>query len=153
MSKDTITCEGRFGKLPGMDSVQPQPWQHFALSRQISLRRVPLRLLPFTLHLRVRGTGIRPTSWADHVCVPRTFFVLNHESDETTFGGRRELKIAGRREKQSQSQSNVSRREEVITRVRGTGPSDPHFVRYYPAEALSEPIFRTWHFFCRVSHG
>ena len=20
-----------------------------------------------------------------------------------------------------------------------------HFVRYYPAEALSEPIFRTWH--------
>lgn len=21
------------------------------------------------------------------------------------------------------------------------------FVRYYPAEALSEPIFRTWHFF------
>ena len=22
-----------------------------------------------------------------------------------------------------------------------------HFVRYYPAEALSEPIFRTWHFF------
>ncbi len=27
-----------------------------------------------------------------------------------------------------------------------------HFVRYYPAEALSEPIFRTWHFFWRVSH-
>ena len=25
-----------------------------------------------------------------------------------------------------------------------------HFVRYYPAEALSEPIFRTWHFFWRV---
>lgn len=24
-----------------------------------------------------------------------------------------------------------------------------HFVRYYPAEALSEPIFRTWHFFWR----
>ena len=22
-----------------------------------------------------------------------------------------------------------------------------HFVRYYPAEALSEPLFRTWHFF------
>ena len=22
-----------------------------------------------------------------------------------------------------------------------------HFVQYYPAEALSEPIFRTWHFF------
>ncbi len=27
-----------------------------------------------------------------------------------------------------------------------------HFVRYYPAEALSEPIFRTWHFFWRVFH-
>ena len=24
-----------------------------------------------------------------------------------------------------------------------------HFVKYYPAEALSEPIFRTWHFFWR----
>ena len=27
-----------------------------------------------------------------------------------------------------------------------------HFVRYYPAEALSEPIFRTWHFFWRLLH-
>ena len=27
-----------------------------------------------------------------------------------------------------------------------------HFVRYYPAEALSEPIFRTWHFFWRKRH-
>ena len=25
-----------------------------------------------------------------------------------------------------------------------------HFVRYYPAEALSEPLFRTWHFFWRI---
>ena len=25
-----------------------------------------------------------------------------------------------------------------------------HFVRYYPVEALSEPIFRTWHFFWRM---
>ena len=25
-----------------------------------------------------------------------------------------------------------------------------HFVRYYPAEALSERIFRTWHFFWRI---
>ena len=25
-----------------------------------------------------------------------------------------------------------------------------HFVRYYPAEAMSEPVFRTWHFFWRV---
>ena len=25
-----------------------------------------------------------------------------------------------------------------------------HFVRYYPAEALSEPVFRTWHFFWRI---
>ena len=27
-----------------------------------------------------------------------------------------------------------------------------HFARYYPAEALSEPIFRTWHFFWRLKH-
>ena len=27
-----------------------------------------------------------------------------------------------------------------------------HFVRYYPAEALSEPIFRTWHFFWRLKY-
>lgn len=28
-----------------------------------------------------------------------------------------------------------------------------HFVRYYPAEALSEPIFRTWHFFWRMKNN
>ena len=27
-----------------------------------------------------------------------------------------------------------------------------HFVRFYPDEALSEPIFRTWHFFWRLKH-
>ena len=27
-----------------------------------------------------------------------------------------------------------------------------HFVRYFPAEALSEPVFRTWHFFWRLRH-
>ena len=27
-----------------------------------------------------------------------------------------------------------------------------HFVRFYPAEALSEPIFRTWHFLWRLKH-
>ena len=27
-----------------------------------------------------------------------------------------------------------------------------HFVRFYPAEALSEPIFRSWHFFWRLKH-
>ena len=27
-----------------------------------------------------------------------------------------------------------------------------HFVRYYPAEALNEPIFRTWHFFWRMKN-
>ena len=27
-----------------------------------------------------------------------------------------------------------------------------HFVRYYPAESLSEPIFRTWHFFWRLKN-
>ena len=26
------------------------------------------------------------------------------------------------------------------------------FVREYPAEALCEPVFRTWHFFWRVAH-
>ena len=25
-----------------------------------------------------------------------------------------------------------------------------HFVRYFPAEALSEPVFRTWHFLWRM---
>ena len=25
-----------------------------------------------------------------------------------------------------------------------------HFVRQYPAEALCEPVFRTWHFFWRI---
>ena len=29
---------------------------------------------------------------------------------------------------------------------------DLRFVREYPAEALSEPIFRTWHFFWRICH-
>ena len=27
-----------------------------------------------------------------------------------------------------------------------------HFVRYYPAEALCEPLFRTWHFFWRLKN-
>ena len=27
------------------------------------------------------------------------------------------------------------------------------FVRQYPAEALCEPLFRTWHFFWRLSHS
>ena len=27
-----------------------------------------------------------------------------------------------------------------------------HFVRFFPAEALSEPIFRTWHFFWRMKY-
>ena len=27
-----------------------------------------------------------------------------------------------------------------------------HFVRYYPAEALSEPVFRTWHFLWRIKN-
>ena len=27
-----------------------------------------------------------------------------------------------------------------------------HFVRYYPAEALCEPFFRTWHFFWRLKY-
>lgn len=28
-----------------------------------------------------------------------------------------------------------------------------HFVREYPAEALCEPVFRTWHFFWRLKHS
>ena len=27
-----------------------------------------------------------------------------------------------------------------------------HFIRYYPAEALCEPLFRTWHFFWRLKY-
>ena len=29
---------------------------------------------------------------------------------------------------------------------------DLRLMRYYPAEALSEPIFRTWHFFWRIKN-
>ena len=29
---------------------------------------------------------------------------------------------------------------------------DMRLVRYFPAEALSEPIFRVWHFFWRLKH-
>ena len=29
---------------------------------------------------------------------------------------------------------------------------DARLLRYYPAEALSEPIFRTWHFFWRMKN-
>ena len=29
---------------------------------------------------------------------------------------------------------------------------DLRLVKFYPAEALSEPIFRTWHFFWRLKH-
>ena len=28
-----------------------------------------------------------------------------------------------------------------------------HFAREYPAEALCEPVFRTWHFFWRLKHS
>ena len=30
---------------------------------------------------------------------------------------------------------------------------DLHFIREYPAEALCEPVFRTWHFFWRLKHS
>ena len=30
---------------------------------------------------------------------------------------------------------------------------DLHFIREYPAEALCEPVFRTWHFFWRLMHS
>lgn len=29
---------------------------------------------------------------------------------------------------------------------------DVRLLRYYPAEALSEPIFRTWHILCRMKN-
>ena len=29
---------------------------------------------------------------------------------------------------------------------------DARLLRYYPAEALSEPMFRTWHFFWRMKN-
>ena len=32
------------------------------------------------------------------------------------------------------------------------GYRDMRLVRYFPAEAMSEPIFRTWHFFWRLKH-
>ena len=29
---------------------------------------------------------------------------------------------------------------------------DARLLRYYPAEALSEPMFRTWHILCRMKN-
>ena len=29
---------------------------------------------------------------------------------------------------------------------------DVRLLRYYPAEALSEPMFRTWHILCRLKY-
>lgn len=40
----------------------------------------------------------------------------------------------------------------VQHKVLGLPDEKMHFVRYYPAEALSEPIFRTWHFFWRMKN-
>ena len=35
----------------------------------------------------------------------------------------------------------------LLAEILNGGNFGQHFVRFYPAEALSEPIFRTWHFF------
>ena len=40
----------------------------------------------------------------------------------------------------------------LLAEILNGGNFGQHFVRFYPAEALSEPIFRTWHFFWRMKN-
>ena len=40
----------------------------------------------------------------------------------------------------------------VQHKVLGLPDEKMHFVRYYLAEALCDPIFRTWHFFWRIKN-
>lgn len=40
----------------------------------------------------------------------------------------------------------------VQHKVLGLPDEKMHFVRYYLAEALCDPIFRTWHFFWRMKN-
>ena len=44
------------------------------------------------------------------------------------------------------------RGELLLSEIMDGGNFGKHYVRYYPAEALSEPIFRTWHFFWRMKN-
>ena len=64
-------------------------------------------------------------------------FVLNEMLEAGNFGKHDERNSFGR----SQLGHNLQR---VYRDIR--------LMRYFPAEALSEPIFRTWHFFWRLKH-
>ena len=64
-------------------------------------------------------------------------FVLNEVLEAGNFGKHDERNCFGK----SQLGHNLQR----VYR-------DMRLVRYYPAEALCEPIFRTWHFFWRLKH-
>ena len=64
-------------------------------------------------------------------------FVLNEVLEAGNFGRHDERNCFGK----SQLGHNLQR----VYR-------DMRLVRYFPAEALSEPIFRTWHFFWRLKH-
>ena len=64
-------------------------------------------------------------------------FVLNEVLEAGNFGKHDERNCFGK----SQLGHNLQR----VYR-------DMRLVRYFPAEALSEPIFRTWHFFWRLKH-
>ena len=64
-------------------------------------------------------------------------FVLNEVLEAGNFGRHDERNCFGK----SQLGHNLQR----VYR-------DMRLVRYFPAEAMSEPIFRTWHFFWRLKH-
>ena len=64
-------------------------------------------------------------------------FVLNEVLEAGNFGKHDERNCFGK----SQLGHNLQR----VYR-------DMRLVRYFPAEAMSEPIFRTWHFFWRLKH-
>ena len=64
-------------------------------------------------------------------------FVLNEVLEAGNFGRHDERNCFGR--------SKLGHNLQRVYR-------DIRLVRYFPAEALSEPIFRTWHFFWRLKH-
>ena len=64
-------------------------------------------------------------------------FVLNEVLEAGNFGKHDERNRFGK--------SNLGHNLQKVYR-------DIRLVRYFPAEAMSEPIFRVWHFFWRLKH-
>lgn len=77
------------------------------------------------------------TSWIVEVC--KAMMYVLHE----TLGLSEEKMIASMDEKRGKL---------LLAEIRNGGNFGQHLVRYYSMEALSESIFRTWHFFWRLRH-